>query len=82
MTASYAQQNMNSFTAQCSESSSARKSAAYSFITVVMGIAAAMSFIIISSVVSVRVFSVVLLAIIIIALLVILTKPKQNSPRG
>ena len=79
MAASYAQQTMSSFTAKRSDCSSAR-TAAYSVILFVLGIAAAMS-IIISSVISVRVFSVVLLSVIIIVL-VILTKPQFDNPRG
>ena len=81
MAASFAQQNMNSFTAACSESSSARNAAAYSFILFVLGIAAAMS-IIISSVISVRVIFAVLLAVIILLVLVIITKAQLNDPRG
>ena len=81
MTASFAQQNMASFTAVCSESSSARKTAACSFILFVLGIAAAMSFII-SSVISLRVVFSVLLAVIVLLVLVIITKPQLNAPRG
>ena len=73
MAATFAQQNMNSFTAASSESSFARKAAAFSFILFVMGIAAAVSIIIFSAV-SVRIISAVSFAVIILLVLVILIK--------
>ena len=81
MTACFAQQNTGSFTAMRGGRSSARNAAAYSVILFVMGIAAAVSFII-SSVVSAPAVFAVLLGIIILLVLVIILRAQFDIPRG